>query len=406
MDRRTFLNRGVAGALCGAFGASAWANDPPKIQGFDQTETDVDESQVWKPVSDRKVRVGIAGFGACQFGAAFGFQDHPNVEVVAVTDLIPERRDGLAKACRCEKTYDSLEEMVAKDDSIEAVFVATDAPNHVAHCVAAMNAGKHVASAVPAFWGGEPEQAQLLYETVKKTGKKYGMFETSAFHDVVFAARQLYAAGAFGEMMYTEGEYYHYAPVSSPSYKGWRDGMPVMWYPTHATAYYTCVTFGSFTEVSAMGKPSVVEARQPQNNRYGNAFGTEVGLFRTTEGGMARMIVSFDTSGSSWGGEVGRMRGQFGAYGEQSKFTTSHPEIQEKVAKMNLRKPALPPNMSAGGHGGSHGYLTNDFIEAILLDRNPLVNVAVALNTTMAGVIAHQSALKDGELLKIPQFTL
>lgn len=155
-----------------------------------------------------------------------------------------------------------------------------------------------------------------------------------------------------------------------------------------------------------MGKPSVVKARQPENNRYGNAFGTEVGLFRTTEGGMARMIVSFDTSGSSWGGEVGRMRGQFGAYGEQSKFTTSHPEIQEKVAKLNLRKPALPPNMSAGGHGGSHGYLTNDFIEAILLDRLPLVNVAVALNTTMAGVVAHRSALKDGELLKIPQFTL
>ena len=96
----------------------------------------------------------------------------------------------------------------------------------------------------------------------------------------------------------------------------------------------------------------------------------------------------------------------YGAYGEQSKFTTSHPEIQEKVAKMNLRKPALPPNMSAGGHGGSHGYLTNDFIEAILLDRLPLVNVAVALNTTMCGVVAHQSALKDGELLKIPQFML
>jgi hypothetical protein len=41
-----------------------------------------------------------------------------------------------------------------------------------------------------------------------------------------------------------------------------------------------------------------------------------------------------------------------------------------------------------------------------LLDRLPLVNVAVALNTTMCGVVAHQSALKDGELLKIPQFTL
>ncbi|MHC4328806.1 MAG: Gfo/Idh/MocA family protein, partial [Planctomycetota bacterium] len=57
--------------------------------------------KVWKPVSERKVRVGIVGYGVCRFGAAFGFQDHPNVEVVAVSDLIPERRQGLMKACRC-----------------------------------------------------------------------------------------------------------------------------------------------------------------------------------------------------------------------------------------------------------------------------------------------------------------
>ncbi len=39
-------------------------------------------------LSDRKIRVGIAGYGLCRFGSQFGFQNHPNVEVVAVTDLI------------------------------------------------------------------------------------------------------------------------------------------------------------------------------------------------------------------------------------------------------------------------------------------------------------------------------
>ena len=48
----------------------------------------------------------------------------------------------------------------------------------------------------------------------------------------------------------------------------------------------------------------------------------------------------------------------------------------------------------------------NNFVEAIMKDENPLVNIAVALNTTMCGVVAHQSALKDGELMKIPQFEL
>ena len=51
-----------------------------------------------------------------------------NDEVVAVSDLFPDRCAALAQACRCEKTYPSLEELV-KDDSIEAVFVATDAPS-------------------------------------------------------------------------------------------------------------------------------------------------------------------------------------------------------------------------------------------------------------------------------------
>jgi predicted dehydrogenase len=400
------MGAAAASAFVPYFFSPASADDKV-VPGFDQTKTDAEKGG-WEPYTDRKLRVGIAGYGFCKFGAEFEFQNHPNVEVVAVTDLFPDRCAEFAKRVKCEKTYPSLEEMV-KDDSIEAIFCATDAPSHAKHAILCLEHGKHVAHAVPVFYG-DVEWADKLLECVKKNrGLKYAMFETSVFHDDLYAMEKIYKAGGFGKIIYSEGEYFHTkepgAP-SYPSYKDWRKNGTPLWYPTHATAYYTCVTFGSFTEVSAMGKPSVVEARQPQNNKYGNAFGTEVGLFRTTEGGMARMIVSFDTSGSSWGGEVGRMRGQFGAYGEQSKFTTSHPEIQEKVAKMNLRKPALPPNMSAGGHGGSHGYLTNDFIESILVDRLPLVNVAVALNTTMAGVVAHQSALKDGELLKIPQFTL
>jgi hypothetical protein len=47
----------------------------------------------------------------------------------------------------------------------------------------------------------------------------------------------------------------------------------------------------------------------------------------------------------------------------------------------------------------------NEFVAAILEDRQPLVHVALALNMTVAGVVAHQSALKGGECLRIPQFT-
>jgi predicted dehydrogenase len=264
---------------------------------------------VWQPVSDRKIRVGIAGFGVCQFGAAFGFQNHPNVTVAAVTDLIPERCAGLAKACRCEKTYPSLEEML-KDDTIEAVFAATDAPSHAHHAILALKHGKHIASAVPAAFGSL-DQAHELYEAVKASDRKYMMFETSSFHAECRAMRKIFQAGGFGKLVYSEGEYYHFMYDPIPSFREWRVGLPPQWYPTHSNAYYVCITGGSFTEVSCMGMPSRIHHLKPANNRYKNAFGTEIASMRTSEGGMARMAVSWDTPG--YEGEMGRIRGQRGS---------------------------------------------------------------------------------------------
>jgi hypothetical protein len=71
----------------------------------------------------------------------------------------------------------------------------------------------------------------------------------------------------------------------------------------------------------------------------------------------------------------------------------------------DLERPALPPSVEPGGHGGSHGHLTNEFVTAILEDRKPLVDIAAALDMTVPGIVAHQSALKNGETLAIPQFS-
>jgi len=393
ITRRSFLHAMGLGSAALALEPAARSQEKV-IQGFEQAPADPNAAKDWKPVSDRKLRVGLVGYGVCRFGAAFGFQNHPNVEVVAVSDLVPDRCAGLAKAARCDKTYPSLEELV-KDDRIEAVFVATDAPSHTRHCIEVLKHGKHVASAVPAVFGSL-EEAHELYDAVKRSGLKYMMFETSCFHEDLYAMRQIYKAGGFGKLLYSEGEYFHYMPTPIDSYKGWRVGLPPQWYPTHSNAYYAGVTGGSFTEVSCMGVPSVIEHLLPANNRYQNPFGTEIALFRTSEGGMSRMAVSWDSPGH--GGEMGRLRGQRGCfYGEYDGLEKALPD---------LKRPPLPPSVNPGGHGGSHGYLMNDFVTAILVNRKPLVDIAAALNMTVAGIVAHQSALKGGELMKIPQFEL
>ncbi|MCC6728770.1 MAG: Gfo/Idh/MocA family oxidoreductase [Chthonomonadales bacterium] len=395
--RRSFI-RGVglgAGAALLGVRHAAQAQEP-RIQGFEKAVTDKEASALWKPISDRKVRVGIAGFGVCQFGAQFGFQSHPNVTVAAVTDLAPERCAELARQCRCEKTYSSCEEMI-KDDTLEAVFIATDAPSHARLAIAALRAGKHVASAVPAVFGSLEEADQLM-AAVRETGRKYMMFETSYFHDDLHAMRELYRGGHLGKVIYSEGEYYHYCPTPIDSYQGWRVGLPPQWYPTHSNAYYVGVTGGSFTEVSCMAVPSIVDHCRPANNPYKNAFGTEVALFRTSEGGMSRMAVSWDTPGDS--GEKGRIRTQKGTF--YLRFETEGGGSAPPAAP----RPPLPPGVEAGGHGGSHGNLMAEFVEAILADRQPLVDAAQALNMTVAGIVAHRSAEHGGELLKIPQYAL
>ncbi|MCX6895570.1 MAG: gfo/Idh/MocA family oxidoreductase, partial [Verrucomicrobia bacterium] len=53
-------------------------------------------------------------------------------------------------------------------------------------------------------------------------------------------------------------------------------------------------------------------------------------------------------------------------------------------------------------HGGSHTFITHEFIEALTQNRRPVVDIYEALAFTVPGIVAHQSALKSGELLKIP----
>jgi predicted dehydrogenase len=405
ISRRSFLT--VSAGVTGSFMLSC-AKDKESIPGFDQTETDIDETKAWKPFSDRKVRLGIVGHGACKFGLKFDLQHHPNVELVAVSDLFPDRRAEMARMAKCDKTYPSLEEMV-KDDSIEAIFCATDAPAHAKHAILCMEHGKHVATAVPAF-RGDIEDAERLLECCKKNkGLVYAMFETSCFHDDLFAMEKLFAADVFGRIVYSEGEYCHPSSRSSGkpalgSYKDWRKKGCPMWYPTHATAYYVGVTHKSLLDVSCRGIPRFDKDKRIPN-AIGNIFRTEVGLFRTSEGGLCRIV-----RGNSQGEylEAGRIRGEYGGFNKSFDGDRIGKMRYYEAIKggLQIKKGALPPGVSPGEHGGSHGYLGDDFIDAILRGRKPRIDVIDALNMTVPGYYGHLSSMKDGETMKIPQYSL
>jgi predicted dehydrogenase len=189
----------------------------------------------------KKVRMGVVGGG---FGTAFQWHEHPDCIVEAVSDLRPERREGLMRTYKCSKSYNSLEELVL-DKNIDAVAIFTEGPNHVKHVGEVMKHGKHAISAVPASLGGGIEEAEQLLDTVKKYGLTYMMAETSFYQQPTISVRKFHEQGKFGEIYYCEAEYQHPGLESLYFENGkrtWRHGLAPMHYPTHCTAVLLGVT--------------------------------------------------------------------------------------------------------------------------------------------------------------------
>lgn len=368
----------------------------------------------------RKVRVGIVGG---RFGLGFQFHEHPDCVVQAVSDLRPERLAALQKTYRCANAYSSLEEMV-KDSSVEAIFLATPAPDHVRHTLLCLNAGKHVLSAVPAAINLK-ECAQLV-SAVSRSGLTYMMGETSHWQQLTISARKFYAEGRFGHLYYTESEYHHPGLESlyfENGHRTWRHGLPPMHYPTHCTSHLISVTGERLTEVSCHGWGD--DHPILKDNAYHNPFWTETALFRTDRGNSMRVAIWW--RGAQKGGERARY------FGDKMSFYSSDPtgsgtpstvraeiklekdsggferssQILEPYTPVQWWKTDLLPEplRHDSGHEGSHCFITHEFVDAISKGRKPLIDVHEALAYTVPGMIAHQSALNAGQSMKIPVIT-
>ncbi len=359
--------------------------------------------KAWEQTSDRVVRVAVVGGG---FGACFHWHEHPNCKVVAVADQFSDRRNGLMERYECATAHETLDE-VLEDDSVEAVAIFSGAPDHAAHVCAIMEAGKHPFCAVPACM--TLEEAEMLAEIKESTGAKYMMAETSCYRWETILARRMYKAGVFGELIYTEGEYYH--PMVGEEVKGlwwrdgqrtWRYGFPPMQYPTHSSAFLVGVTGERITKISCLGWSP--EEQWCLDNTYGNSYGHEVSMCLTDQGHSFRCNVSWNVRAhgerAQWlGTEAALYMADSG--GRPYVIQCAEGDITEVPEYWDL----LPEKMRYDtGHGSSHAFLTNEFITAIVEDREPSVNLYEALAMTVPGIVGHQSAQWEGQQLEVPQY--
>jgi len=367
----------------------------------------------------KKIRIGVVGGG---FGCSFQWHEHPDCTVEAVSDLRPERRDRLMKTYGCGKSYESLEKL-ALDENIDAVAVFTDGPLHVQHTVEAMRHGKHVISAVPAAWA-TIEQCELLRDTVRKHGLTYMMAETSYYQQPTISARKFHGEGKFGDLYYCQSEYQHdglEALYFESGKRTWRHGMAPMHYPTHCTAHLVGVTGRRLTEVVCHGYGD--DDPICKENAYDNPFWNESAMFKDDAGRAFRVNVWW--KGAHRGGERAEWIGTRMSFydrhpngtgpvivrrGNQTQtddagFVRNLPRFEPYKQPEWWKTEMLPPPLRHNsGHHGSHTFLTHEFIDALTHGRRPAIDVYEALAYTAPGIVAHRSALRGGELMKIPDF--
>ena len=368
----------------------------------------------------KKIRIGVVGG---RFGAQFYWHEHPDCIVEAVSDLREDRRNHLMKTYNCSKSYPSLEELV-KDKNIDAVAIFTEAPNHVKHVIEALNHGKHVICAVPASAGGGIEEAERLNEAVKKSGLTYMMAETSYFQQPTISARKFYQQKQFGDLFYCESEYQHpglEVLFFENGKRTWRHGYPPMLYPTHCTSHLISVSGERLTEVVCHGWGD--NDKILQDNAYNNPFWNESAYFKTDRGNTFRVNIWWKgafggTERAQWIGNqmsfysatpnglgpvIYRME-QSSKDKDDAGFARLSPKREKYEQPEWWKTDMLPePLRHNSGHHGSHTFLTHEFIDALTHNRQPAINITEALAYTVPGIIAHESALQNGTLLKIPQ---
>lgn len=399
---------------------------------------------------NEKLRIAIIGCGGFAQSFVPFFKAHPHVDKVYVCDIVPQRVQDYAEKFDVE-IIESFEAAL-ENPEINAVAIFTQRHLHGPMSVAALNAKKHVYSAVP--MGITPEECKAIIDAVKENKRTYMMGETCIYYPCSMYCKKEYDKGTFGNFVYAESQYFHdlsHFPQDFIDDKP-NSAVPPFFYPTHSTAMVLHATGAHVTKVTAFGYKDVEENTpfEKGKNPWDNEFSNEFSLMRLNNGGVARVsecrrigykapssFISgfFGTQGSYQfnnaqhllvqmnNDESGEYRvnltdvsdevNPYDMTDNKGKDDDFKVKVANHVWQGNNRSPVqderdreLPSEFEEipSGHMYSHKFLIDDFCNAAYKGQMPYVNAWTAARYTVPGLIAHQSAIMGGVPLDVPDY--
>jgi predicted dehydrogenase len=161
------------------------------------------------------VRVAIVGTGLRGSSVLGEFLAVDGVRITALCDIVPEKAQRNAKRVTdAGQPMPALftagerdfEKLVTRDD-IDIVYTATPWPWHTPVCLAALAAGKHAATEVPAAM--TLEQCWALVDASERARKHCLLMENCCYDFNETLVNTMVKKGLFGEVLYAEAAYIH-----------------------------------------------------------------------------------------------------------------------------------------------------------------------------------------------------
>ena len=364
----------------------------------------------------KKVKVGVVGLG---FGAEFVplYQKHPDAECYAICQRNEEKLKQVGDMFKVERRFTRYEDLL-KVKELDAIHVVTPIAEHAPMTIAALEAGKHACSTVP--MATTVKECLKIAEARRKSGKVYMMMETAVYTREFLFVKEMADKGDLGRIQFLRGS--HQQNMSLPGWPDYWYGFPPMHYATHAVSPLLALCGGEAESVVCFGSGTI---RDEYARKYGSSFAIETALLKLRGSDLACEVTRslFDT--------IRQYRESFDVYGTKQSFEWEQLAGEKPVlysgfedAKRvevpdfghRLPKEIAPYTIhgvydeqhehtsfiQGAGHGGSHPHLAHEFIRAIVEGRESAVDARRAANWTMAGICAHESAMKGGKRVEIP----
>ena len=370
-------------------------------------------------MSDTKKKVAIIGLG---FGAEFIpiYQAHLNTEIHSICQRTESKLNEIGDQFNIERRHTSYDEVLA-DPEVDFVHINSPIPDHAPMSIAALKAGKHVMCTVP--MATTVEECREICELVRETGLKYMMAETVVYSREFLFIKEMYEKGELGKIQYMQASH----PQDMEGWPEYWEHMIPMHYATHVVSPVLGLVDGSAEYVSCIGSGTISEELA---GKSGNSSAVQSCHIKLKDSDIAAHIwrFLFDTAR--------QYRESFDVYGTKKSFEWTLVEDEKHVIH-TAKKPEgeipelvsvpdyahlLPEEIQkftqsiedadhlsfvqGGGHGGSHPHMVNEFVSALVDDRDPWPNAVQSANWTCVGICAHESAEKGGEIVPLPEFTL